>query len=67
MMLVLGRRAQESIIIGNDIKITILGIHGNQVRMGIAAPHDVQIDREEISKIRLAEKIDGVLENEGNK
>jgi len=40
--------ADESIVIGPDIRITVLGIKGNQVRLGIAAPSDVVIDREEI-------------------
>lgn len=47
-MLILTRRISESVIIGDDIKITILGVKGNQVRLGIDAPKDVSVHREEI-------------------
>ena len=47
-MLVLTRRIKETLIISDDIKITVLGIKGNQVRLGIDAPKDVSVHREEI-------------------
>nr|CRH04269.1 Carbon storage regulator homolog [Candidatus Magnetococcus massalia] len=47
-MLILTRRVGESLHIGDDIKITLLGIKGNQVRIGIDAPRDVEVHREEI-------------------
>lgn len=47
-MLILTRRIGESLTIGEDIKITLLGIKGNQVRIGIDAPKDVEVHREEI-------------------
>lgn len=47
-MLVLGRKARESILIDDAIKVTILAIEGNQVRVGIEAPSDVPIRREEL-------------------
>ena len=47
-MLILTRRINESIIIGNNVKMTILGVNGNQVRIGIDAPRDVSVHREEI-------------------
>lgn len=47
-MLVLSRRLGETLIIGDDVKITVLGISGNQVRLGIAAPKDVSVHREEV-------------------
>ena len=47
-MLVLSRRIGETLLIGDDIKVTVLNITGNQVRIGIAAPQEVQILREEI-------------------
>ncbi len=47
-MLVLSRRLGETLIIGDDVKITVLGISGNQVRVGIAAPKDVSVHREEV-------------------
>jgi carbon storage regulator len=48
LMLVLSRRLDETLIIGDDIKITVLGISGNQVRLGIAAPKEVSVHREEV-------------------
>ena len=47
-MLVLSRKAEESLFIGDDIKITVLDIRGGQVRIGITAPQDIKIHREEI-------------------
>ena len=48
LMLVLMRRLTESIMIGDDIKVTVLKINGNQVSIGIDAPDDVEVHREEI-------------------
>lgn len=47
-MLILTRRISESIIIGDNVKISVLGVKGNQVRLGIEAPKDVSVHREEI-------------------
>ncbi len=47
-MLILTRKLRESITIGDEIKITVLGIHGKQVRIGIDAPPGVVVHREEI-------------------
>ena len=49
-MLILTRRSSESIIIGNDVTLTVLGIRGNQVRIGIKAPDEVAVHREEVYK-----------------
>ncbi len=47
-MLILTRRVGESLIIGDAVNVTVLGIKGNQVRIGISAPKDVAVNREEI-------------------
>ncbi|MDI7242159.1 carbon storage regulator CsrA [Providencia rettgeri] len=54
-MLILTRRVSEEVRIGDDIKIKILGVKGNQVRIGVAAPEDVSVHREEIYQRILAE------------
>ncbi len=48
VMLILTRRVSESLIIGDDVIVNVLGIKGNQVRIGIDAPKDVSVHREEI-------------------
>ena len=55
-MLILTRRVNESLMIGDEIKITVLGVKGSQVRLGIEAPRDVSVHREEIFERILAEK-----------
>lgn len=47
-MLILTRRISESVIIGDDVTITVLGVKGSQVRIGIEAPKTVSVHREEI-------------------
>ncbi|MCK9535663.1 MAG: carbon storage regulator CsrA [Pseudomonas sp.] len=47
-MLILTRRLGETLCIGDDVTLTVLGINGNQVRIGINAPKDVPVHREEI-------------------
>lgn len=60
-MLVLGRLSGESIMIGDDIVITVLGVRHGSVRIGIAAPKDVPVHREEIyNRIKDGEKKDGL-------
>jgi carbon storage regulator len=47
-MLILTRRVGESLMIGDEISVTVLGVKGNQVRIGVNAPRDVAVHREEI-------------------
>jgi carbon storage regulator len=47
-MLVLTRRTQQSIVIGKDIVVTVLEVRGDQVRLGVSAPRDVDVHREEV-------------------
>lgn len=47
-MLILTRRLNETIMIGNDVTVTVLGVKGNQVRVGVNAPKEIAVHREEI-------------------
>jgi carbon storage regulator len=47
-MLILTRKDNESLFIGDEIEITVLGVNGNQVRIGINAPKDIDVHREEV-------------------
>ncbi|MFP4161618.1 MAG: carbon storage regulator CsrA [Ectothiorhodospira sp.] len=47
-MLILTRRVGETLMIGDEVTVTVLGVKGNQVRVGINAPKDVAVHREEI-------------------
>src|SRR6476619_5950241 len=48
VMLILTRRVGETLMIGDSVSVTVLGVKGNQVRIGITAPKDVAVHREEI-------------------
>jgi len=59
-MLILTRKVGESLIIGDDVSIIVLGVKGNQVRIGVDAPKSVSVHREEIyNKIQDEKEIDG--------
>lgn len=55
-MLILTRRVGETVRIGDDVSITVLGVKGNQVRIGIDAPREVAVHREEIYQRILSEE-----------
>ena len=56
-MLILTRRVGESVMIGHDVTVTVLGVKGNQVRIGVNAPKSVAVHREEIyERIRREEQ-----------
>jgi carbon storage regulator len=59
-VLILTRRVGETLNIGDEIQVTILGVKGNQVRVGINAPKDVPVHREEIYEKIRHEDIDGL-------
>lgn len=55
-VLILTRRAGEMIKIGNDVEVTVVAVNGGQVRIGIKAPKDVSVDREEIADRKRRER-----------
>jgi len=58
-MLILTRRVGETINIGDDVTVTVLGVKGNQVRIGVVAPRDTAVDRQEIAERKRLEKARG--------
>ena len=52
-MLVLTRRIGEEIVIADNIRVKIVAVHGNRVRLGIVAPQDVTVHREEVHRQRM--------------
>jgi carbon storage regulator len=65
-MLILTRRVGETVMIGDDVTITVLGVKGNQVRVGINAPKHVAVHREEIyERIKREQQGQGNSKGEG--
>ncbi|MCK5480533.1 MAG: carbon storage regulator CsrA [Gammaproteobacteria bacterium] len=62
-MLILTRRAGETLMIGDDVTVTVLGVKGGQIRIGVNAPREVAVHREEIYKRIQAE---GDQKNQAN-
>jgi len=64
-MLILTRRVGEKLVIGENVVITVLGVKGNQIRIGIDAPPEVDVHREEIFKriLKEREELDGTSGN----
>lgn len=64
-MLILTRRVGESVMIGHEVTVTILGVKGNQVRVGVNAPKTVPVHREEIYE-RIKREEQGLANGNGN-
>ena len=58
-MLILTRRVGEAVVIGDEVTVTVLGVKGNQVRIGVNAPKSVSVHREEILERIRAEQLPG--------
>jgi len=66
-MLILTRRVGETLMVGDDVTVTVLGVKGNQVRIGVNAPKEVAVHREEIyQRIQGEKNGDSPSEPDGN-
>ncbi len=66
-MLILTRRVGETLMIGDEVTVTVLGVKGNQVRIGVNAPKDVAVHREEIFERIQSEDQDDPLDDSQDK
>ncbi len=64
-MLILTRRVGESLVVGDDVTLTVLGVKGNQVRIGVNAPKEVSVHREEIYQ-RIQREKNGDVDTAAN-
>jgi carbon storage regulator len=65
-MLILTRRAGETLRIGDNVEVTVMAINGSQVRIGVKAPRHVVVDREEIAERKRRDREMGVSQLESN-
>ena len=64
-MLILTRRVGETLVIGDEVTVTVLGVRGNQVRLGVNAPKDIAVHREEIYQ-RIQNEKTGEISSESD-